>query len=152
MPDGRPAAVADLARWLRHELFRGLAVIVGGLEPAEREEVFHFCQALGAPVVADAASGLREALGRLSLPDGDRLLAWRKPGKILRLGEVPSGRFWRDLEQFPEIAVWSVCRNGLPGLAREVLRMMSLRLRIAETSLRVRRMKCCPSMSWRSAE
>jgi 2-succinyl-5-enolpyruvyl-6-hydroxy-3-cyclohexene-1-carboxylate synthase len=40
------------------------------------------------------------------------------PGKILRLGEVPSGRFWRDLEELPDVAVWSICRNGLPGLAR----------------------------------
>jgi 2-succinyl-5-enolpyruvyl-6-hydroxy-3-cyclohexene-1-carboxylate synthase len=110
--------VAGLARWLRQDRHRGLAVMVGGLEPGEREEVFHFCHALGAPVVADAASGLREALGHLSLPDGDRLLAARPPGKILRLGELPSGRFWRDLEALPDTAVWSVCRNGLPGLAR----------------------------------
>ena len=94
--DERPV-VAGLARWLREGRRRGLAVMVGGLEPCEQEEVFHCCHALGAPVVADATSGLREALGHLSLPDGDRLLAWRPPGQILRLGEVPSGSLWRDL-------------------------------------------------------
>ncbi|MGA0845213.1 MAG: hypothetical protein ACO3RV_01615 [Luteolibacter sp.] len=58
-------------------------------------------------------------MGGLVLQDADRVLAARPPDKILRLGEVPSGRFWRDLEGLPRISVWSVCRNGLPGLARE---------------------------------
>ncbi len=111
--------VAALARWLREENYKGIVVLVGGLEPDEREEVFHFCQDLGAPVVADATSGLREALQSLAIHDADRVLRSRPPGKILRLGEVPSGRFWRDLEDLPAVSVWSVCRNGLPGLARE---------------------------------
>jgi 2-succinyl-5-enolpyruvyl-6-hydroxy-3-cyclohexene-1-carboxylate synthase len=116
--------VAALARWLRADAFRGMVVMIGGLEPAEREEVFHFCRILDAPVLADATSGLREALQGLAIPDGDRVLRAEPPGKILRLGDVPSGRFWRDLEELPQVAVWSVCRNGLPGLARvsEVLR------------------------------
>lgn len=117
-PRGR-IDVAGLARWLREGNFRGLVVMLGGLEPGEREEVFHFCHALRAPVVADAASGLREALRELALADGDRLLRNEPPGKVLRLGEVPCGRFWRDLEDLPGVAVWSVCRNGLPGLARQ---------------------------------
>lgn len=111
--------VAALARWLREEHYKGMVVFLGGLEPDEREEVFHFCQDLGAPVVAEATSGLREALQSLAIHDADRVLKSRPPGKILRLGEVPSGRFWRDLENLPQVAVWSVCRNGLPGLARE---------------------------------
>jgi 2-succinyl-5-enolpyruvyl-6-hydroxy-3-cyclohexene-1-carboxylate synthase len=111
--------VAALARWLRADWQRGAIVLLGGLEPAEREEVFHFCHALGAPVVAEAASGLREALVGLHLPDADRLLAHHRPGKVLRLGEVPSGRFWRELEDLADVEVWSVCRSGLPGLARE---------------------------------
>ncbi len=110
--------VAGLARWLREEVFRGLVVAIGGLEPEEQEEVFHFCETLGAPVIAEAASGLREALRPLALPDPDRMLRENPPGKILRLGELPGGRFWRDLEERPEVSVWSVCRSGLPGLAR----------------------------------
>lgn len=111
--------VAALARWLREEVYQGLVVLVGGLEPDEREEVFHFCQDLGAPLIAEATSGLREALQSLAIHDGDRILKSRPPAKILRLGEVPSGRFWRDLEELPQVSVWSVCRNGLPGLARD---------------------------------
>lgn len=111
--------VAGLARWLREDIYRGIVVMLGGLDPEEREEVFHFCRDFGAPVVAEAASGLREALEALAIHDADAVLKSRPPGKILRLGEVPSGRFWRDLESLPQVSVWSVCRNGLPGLARE---------------------------------
>jgi 2-succinyl-5-enolpyruvyl-6-hydroxy-3-cyclohexene-1-carboxylate synthase len=116
--------VARLARWLREEVYRGMVVLIGGLEPEEREEVFHFCRALEAPVVAEATSGLREALQALTIPDADRVLKLQPPGKILRLGDVPSGRFWRDLEDLPDVSIWSLCRNGLPGLARssDVLR------------------------------
>ena len=111
--------VAALARWLRADLYQGIVILIGGLEPGEQEEVFHFCKDFGAPVVAEATSGLREALQGLAIHDADRVLKAHPPGKILRLGEVPSGRFWRDLEELPDTSVWSICRNGLPGLARE---------------------------------
>lgn len=119
VPEKDRLDVAALARWLREDHYRGFAVMIGGLEPEEREEVFHFCRDFGAPVVAEATSGLREALQGLAIHDADRVLKARPPGKILRLGEVPSGRFWRDLEDLPDVSVWSVCRNGLPGFARE---------------------------------
>ena len=111
--------IAALARWLRDDIHRGIVVLIGGLEPDEQEDVFHFCLDYGAPLVADATSGLREALQALAIHDADRILKARPPGKILRLGEVPSGRFWRDLEDLPDVAVWSICRNGRPGLARQ---------------------------------
>ena len=110
--------VAPLAQWLRKGVFKGLVVLVGGLDEQDREEVFYFCQNLGAPVLADATSGLREALGDLCLVDGDRILRENVPGKVLRIGEVPVGRFWRDLEDLPEVEVFSVTRTGFSGLAR----------------------------------
>lgn len=110
--------VSALARWLRDDLYRGFVVMLGGLESGEMEEAFHFCRDFGAPVIAEATSGLREALQGLAIHDADRVLKSHPPGKILRLGEVPSGRFWRDLEDLPDTSVWSICRNGLPGLAR----------------------------------
>ncbi|MBK1883314.1 hypothetical protein JIN85_12880 [Luteolibacter pohnpeiensis] len=111
--------VAELARWLKKDLFRGMVVMIGGLEPEEREEVFYFCKSLQAPVVAEATSGLREGLADLALRDADRVLKRNPPGKVLRIGDVPSGRFWRDLEDLPDVSVWSVSRNAYPGLARE---------------------------------
>ena len=112
-------SVASLAKWLREGHLEGLVVMVGGLDEKDREEVFHFCQALGAPALVDAASGLREVLVDLRLVDGDRLLREMPPGKVLRIGEVPVGRFWRDLEEMPEIEVLSITRSGFSGLARE---------------------------------
>lgn len=114
---GRPN-VGGLARWLRERTMHGLVVMVGDLEESEREEVFHFCRDLAAPVVVEATSGLREALKDFAVMDEDSALKIRPPSKVLRLGGVPSGRFWRDLEKLPEISVWSVCRNGLRGLGR----------------------------------
>ena len=111
--------VAPLAQWLRKGIFKGLVVLIGGLDEQDREDVFYFCQNLGAPVLADATSGLREALGELCLVDGDRLLKGNPPGKILRIGEVPVGRFWRDLESLTEVEIFTVTRTGFSGLARE---------------------------------
>ena len=110
--------VTELIGFLKED-FRGVVVFLGGLEPEEREETYYFLQQLGVPVVADATSGLRETLGKLVLTDGDRLLSQQPPGKILRLGDIPVGRFWRDLESRPEIEVLSVTRTGFSGLARE---------------------------------
>ena len=112
-------AVSGLARWLKDDLYRGLVVVVGDLEPEDREDAFHFLHDLKAPVVAEATSGLREALAGLILPDPDRTLRDHPPGKVLRLGGVPSWRFWRDLEAMPGTEVWSVTPSGFPGLARE---------------------------------
>ncbi|MEP2775505.1 MAG: thiamine pyrophosphate-binding protein [Luteolibacter sp.] len=115
---GKPN-VAGLARWLREPTMRGLVVMIGELEPWEQETVFHFCEDLAVPVVAEGTSGLREVLQHLAVVDADVVLKQKPPSKVLRLGGVPSGRFWRDLDEMPEIGVWSVCRNGLRGLARE---------------------------------
>lgn len=115
---GRPN-VSDLSRWIRERSLRELVVMVGDLEPDEQEEVFHFCEALDVPVVVEATSGLREALQHLAVIDADTELKTSPPSKVLRLGGVPSGRFWRDLEDMPNVSVWSVCRNGLRGLGRE---------------------------------
>jgi len=126
---GKPK-VGNLARWLREPTLRGLVVMIGELELEEQEEVFHFCEALAAPVVAEGSSGLREALQHLAVVDADVVLKENPPSKVLRLGGVPSGRFWRDLEDLPKVSVWSVCRNGLRGLGREagVLRGSLMRI------------------------
>lgn len=113
-----PVAVGPLARWLREDLEDGVVAILGGLEADEQEEVWHFLGDLRIPVLAEATSGLREALGTQGMPDGDRLLREMPPKKILRIGDIPSGRFWRDLESLPETEVWSITRTGFSGLAR----------------------------------
>jgi 2-succinyl-5-enolpyruvyl-6-hydroxy-3-cyclohexene-1-carboxylate synthase len=91
--------------------------MVGGLEPEDREDVFYFLRDLGIPVVADVNSGIREILQDLLV--SEKSFVGNLPGKILRLGEVPVGKLWRDLELDSSTEVLSICRNGLPGLARE---------------------------------
>lgn len=116
-PRSRPG-VTELVTYLREDYFRGVVVALGGLEISEREGVYYFLKDLAVPVLADATSGLRESLGKMTLVDGDRLLRERLPGKVLRLGDVPVGRFWRDLEQLPQVDVLNVTRTGFSGLAR----------------------------------
>ena len=121
-PERHKPGVAELANWLREDRYRGLVVMVGGLEPEEREEVFHFCLELGVPLIAESTSGLREALQELCIHDATQVLREKPPGKLLRIGDVPSNRSWRDLDEheaLSKVEVWSISRTGLPGLARE---------------------------------
>ena len=107
--------------FLKERVFEGLVVMIGGLRPEEREEAFHFVETLGVPVIADPHSGLREALQDQLLLRPEESLKENPPAKILRLGEVPHGRYWRDLETNTEIQVLSITNSGYPGLARESL-------------------------------
>ncbi len=111
--------VGGLSRWIREGHENGIVAIVSGLREDEQEDVWHFLEDWGVPVIAEATSGLREALGHRAIADGDRLLRAHPPGKVIRIGGVPSGRFWRDLEDMPEVDVWSVSRIPYAGLARE---------------------------------
>ncbi len=111
--------VGALSRWIREGHENGIVAIVSGLREDEQEEVWHFLEDWGVPVIAEATSGLREAMGHRALMDGDRLLRQNLPGKVLRIGGIPSGRFWRDLEQLSEVEVFSVSRIPYAGLARE---------------------------------
>lgn len=93
----------------------GLLVLLGELPSSWRRPVEGFLVSLGAPVWAEATSGLREspALAGL-LRYGEPAL----PQKVLRLGGVPSLRLWRDLETNRQIPVLSICRRPFSGLAR----------------------------------
>lgn len=117
LPARRHFEVLALKDFLTQGIFKGLVVMIGGIDPEEREDVYHFVRELGAPCIADATSGIREVLSDLIIPE--RALNSSLPGKILRLGEVPIGRLWRDLEDEPKVEIFSICPNGLPGLARD---------------------------------
>lgn len=110
--------VTDLVYFIR-DSWDGLIVAVGGLEPDDREEVYHFLKDLKAPVIADATSGLREGLGNLLVASPEKVLNSGMVGKVLRIGEVPVGRFWRDLENLMDVEVLSLSRTGFSGLSRD---------------------------------
>jgi len=113
-----PINVSDVVHFVR-DVWTGLVVAVGGLEPEDREEVFHFLKDLKVPVIVDATSGLREALGNKVIANPEPLITGEVIGKVLRIGDIPVGRFWRDLEDHPNIEVLSITRTGFSGLARE---------------------------------
>lgn len=109
--------VGQLLRFFE-DFWSGIVVCLGGLEPEDREEVWNFLKEIKVPVIADATSGLRELLGSMLLVAPEDLLASNGPKKVLRIGEVPVGRYWRDLEKQADIEVLSICRTGFSGLAR----------------------------------
>ncbi len=95
-------------------------VLLGALDPAQRSGVRDLLAQWGAPIWADATSGLREApdLRPWMLQSGERILQTVQPRTVLRIGGVPSLRFWRDLESHPEIEVVHLLHGRFSGLAR----------------------------------
>lgn len=100
-------------------------VIVGAIVPSQIDEMVQFLQRLGAPVYAEAMSGIREdpRLDHLKIHWMDT--PWKSRAEhdypidgILRLGSVPTIRLWRDLEhKTGEIAVCSISEVPFSGLS-----------------------------------
>lgn len=124
---GRPVGAGDEGRL---EAFianpENLVVILGELPRHWQEPVESFLDLLRVPVWAEATSGLREskrlAPYRIAL---EKQLSTRSIHKVLRIGGVPSLRFWRDLESSPEIEVISVSALPYSGLARASRHLMT---------------------------
>ncbi|NNE92166.1 MAG: hypothetical protein HKN23_11010 [Verrucomicrobiales bacterium] len=93
-------------------------VLLGELHETERSAVCDFLEETGLPTWSEATSGLREADGLNHIRGGDASFQNAEVEQVLRIGGVPSLRFWRDLETRPEIAVHSISRAGFSGLAR----------------------------------
>lgn len=100
---------------------RGLVVIVGTLDRDDVAPVREFLTRLGAPVYAEGHSGLREDPELAPfLVRSDSLLTRRAPPAVLRIGGVPTARFWRDLEGATS-AVFSIAGTPFAGLSRGAL-------------------------------
>jgi 2-succinyl-5-enolpyruvyl-6-hydroxy-3-cyclohexene-1-carboxylate synthase len=98
-------------------------VLIGGLAEVDRERVIEFALALNASIYAEPLSGLREhpAFGPLRIAN-ERLLARGGFTRVIRVGNVPTIRFWRDLdESFRDIEVVSYSRLPFAGLSRGTL-------------------------------
>ena len=117
-PSFRGSLVA-LSQMLRFRAVEGLVMMIGALDPTEQEPVLWLAQTLRVPVVAEAASGLREELAGQLLHGADELLMQYPPRYVLRVGGVPTGRFWDALEDLPETEVFSITRTGFSGLCRK---------------------------------
>lgn len=98
-------------------------VLVSSLDPAEAEALVPWLASLPCPLHLEAVSQLREhpALQGRALHSGERILLTpecrRACDGILRIGGIPTPRFWRELEDDPR-PVLHVSRLAFPGLAR----------------------------------
>ncbi len=122
----QPAAVlneGERACW--HDFINGegtLLVTVAGLHPDDVPLASDFLRRLGAPVVAEATSNLRGCvpLEHLLQHGGEKCFRQINPQRVLRIGAVPSWRWWRDLDSRAEVRVLNVSRASFRGLGRTV--------------------------------
>ena len=117
-PRFRGSLVA-VSQMLRFRSMEGLVLLIGALDPDEHEPVLWLAKTLRVPVLAEASSGLREELEAYLLYEGDDLLMQYPPRHVLRVGEVPTGPFWKALENLPQTEVYSLTRTGFSGLSRK---------------------------------
>ncbi|HSP34945.1 MAG TPA: 2-succinyl-5-enolpyruvyl-6-hydroxy-3-cyclohexene-1-carboxylic-acid synthase, partial [Thermoanaerobaculia bacterium] len=95
-------------------------LLISGLHRKHRDRVRDFALRLGAPLYAEPLSGLREdpQLEPLRL-NNERMLARGGFTRVIRVGHVPTLRFWRDLDESRgALPVVSFSRLPFPGLCR----------------------------------
>jgi 2-succinyl-5-enolpyruvyl-6-hydroxy-3-cyclohexene-1-carboxylate synthase len=96
-----------------------LVVLAAGLHPDEAEFVTPFLHILGAPIMAEATANLHApSLQPLLMGGGESALRALNSTHILRIGAVPSWRWWRDIEQRSGLAIVQFSNAAYPGLAR----------------------------------
>jgi 2-succinyl-5-enolpyruvyl-6-hydroxy-3-cyclohexene-1-carboxylate synthase len=96
-------------------------VLLGGLAARDRGRVRDFVLRFGAPVYAEPLSGLREdpGIAHLAITAGERMIARMQPDSVIRIGNVPTLRFWRDLDESRrDLPVVSYSRLPFAGLSR----------------------------------
>ena len=102
-------------------------VLIGALAPRHRERVRDFCLASDVPVYAEPLSGLREddALHDL-LIHNERMLGRGGFRRVIRIGNVPTLRFWRDLDESQrQLAVINYSDLPFAGLSRGDVRRIT---------------------------
>lgn len=106
-----------------------LVVLASGLTPQEAEGLRPVLARLRAPIVAEATANLHDfsELAGCLIRGGETALKRLNAGRVLRIGAVPSWRWWRDLEGCSEVKVLNVSHSGFRGLARtQQVRSVSL--------------------------
>jgi 2-succinyl-5-enolpyruvyl-6-hydroxy-3-cyclohexene-1-carboxylate synthase len=99
-------------------------VIIGGLAPRHRPRVRELVR--GAAVYAEALSGLRE---HSTITAGERMIARGSFDGVIRIGNVPTLRFWRDLETM-DLPVVHYSDLPFPGLTRGEVRPLDALMQI----------------------
>jgi 2-succinyl-5-enolpyruvyl-6-hydroxy-3-cyclohexene-1-carboxylate synthase len=118
VPPGRPGPSLDARDDMRQPL-----VIIGALPGRHRERVRAFVQTLNAPTYAEPLSGLREDASLPLITSGERMIGLASFDHVIRIGGVPTLRFWRDLEtnelpivHFTEVPFAGLTRGDIHGL------------------------------------
>ena len=99
------------------ETLKDPLVIVSTLPPKDREAVIRFLIAVDLPVYLEGVSGIREEprLKHLRITYIEKL--WKIDG-VLRIGGVPTLRYWRDLENLNgKIPVLSISHLPFSGIS-----------------------------------
>lgn len=93
-------------------------LLIGGLAADDRNRVREFALQWNAPVYAEPLSGLREdeALREL-LVLNERSLSRGGFDGVIRIGNVPTLRFWRDLDR-SDLGLVCFSRLRFPGMSR----------------------------------
>jgi 2-succinyl-5-enolpyruvyl-6-hydroxy-3-cyclohexene-1-carboxylate synthase len=116
-PELCDTVVDTLANWFRAG-DRAL-IILGELPENWQAPVRQFLRESALPFWAEATSGLREIPELMSHNlRSERELMKTPVDRVCRIGGVPSCRFWRELENLPDIEVLSVSPRPWSGLAR----------------------------------
>jgi 2-succinyl-5-enolpyruvyl-6-hydroxy-3-cyclohexene-1-carboxylate synthase len=96
--------------------FRNPLLLIGGLAEHRRDAVEAFVNTLTSAVYAEPLSGLRERVDGIR---NERMLARGGFDGVIRIGNVPTLRFWRDLdERFRELPVIHFSDLPFAGLPR----------------------------------
>lgn len=105
---------------LEDVLFDEPLIVIGGLAAPDLDRARTFARSLGRPVFAEPLSGLREDADLVSLlvSSGERALRELQFDGVIRIGEVPVFRFWRDLEERCADVPVVHFTDGFSGLTR----------------------------------
>lgn len=97
-----------------------IVVLAGGIHPDDVVATRDFLLKLNAPVIMEATSNLTDdtAIASLRIHGGEKAVTSLQATRVLRLGSVPSWRWWRDLEKRDEVRVLNISRAPFRGLAR----------------------------------
>src|SRR5947207_5585006 len=131
-------------------------VILGGLVARDRARVRDFVLKLGAPVYAEPLSGLREdpSIAPLAITAGERMIPRGNPDSVIRIGNVPTLRFWRDLDESRrDLPVVSYTRLPFAGLSRGEVKPLDelpdeCRTGFSPSPTAARRAEARPTLAW----
>jgi 2-succinyl-5-enolpyruvyl-6-hydroxy-3-cyclohexene-1-carboxylate synthase len=100
-------------------------ILIGGLDTRHRDRVRAFCLQSQCALYAEPLSGLREdpQLEPLLIRN-ERMLSRGNFGSVIRIGSVPTLRYWRDLDSL-SIHVTHFSDLPFPGMTRGEVRPLS---------------------------